>query len=198
MNKNIVFVLGGVVGFGIGVFSCRGYFDRKYREIADAEVASVMERFGRKKIEETVTVENFVQSGKPHILKESIDPTVKRSYKDIIKNSGYSQDEDDDNPPTDMDPYVIDPEDFDTKEDYDVVNLTYFEDGVVVDDNDHVWTETEIEARIGSESLQHFGEYEDDSVHVRNDLMKIDYEILKEDRNYADAMRFRPHMEEDD
>ena len=198
MNKFIGFAFGGVVGFGIGVLTCRGYFDKKYREIADSEIASIMERFGRRKAPVANEERNHPSKPKFHVLKESVDPSVKKMYRETIEKNGYSTDDELDQAPTDMDPYVIDPEDFDTKEDYDVVNLTYFEDGVVVDDNDHVWTETEIEARIGSESLQHFGEYEDDSVHVRNDLMKIDYEILKDERTYADAMRFRPHMEEDD
>ena len=40
---------------------------------------------------------------------------------------------------------------------------------------------------VGLDSLTHFGEYEDDSVFVRNDVMKCDYEILLDHRNYKDV-----------
>lgn len=197
MNNVTAFILGGAAGASIGFFACRGYFDKKYREIADAEIESVMVKFGRKKKIEKAQ-ESATDIGKPHILRESIDPESKKANRELVKKLGYANQEEQETAPSDMDPYVIDPDDFDTKEDYDTMNLTYFADGVLVDDNDHQLGEDEIEAAIGSESLYHFGEYEDDSVHVRNDRLKLDYEILKDERAYSEAMRFRPHMEEDD
>lgn len=47
--------------------------------------------------------------------------------------------------------------------------------------------DTEIQQSIGFESLGHFGEYEDDSVFVRNDRLKTDYEILLDEENYSDS-----------
>lgn len=40
---------------------------------------------------------------------------------------------------------------------------------------------------IGDDALGHFGEYEDDSVFVRNDEEQTDYEILLDGRNYHDV-----------
>ena len=42
----------------------------------------------------------------------------------------------------------------------------------------------DVDCFIGLESLKHFGEYGDDSVYVRNDELKADYEILLDDEKY--------------
>ena len=49
---------------------------------------------------------------------------------------------------------------------------------------------------VGMESLTHFGEYEDDSVFVRNDRLRCDYEILMDERTYSEAQKERPHQRE--
>ena len=48
----------------------------------------------------------------------------------------------------------------------------------------------DIEETVGIDSLTHFGEYEDDSVFVRNDERKCDYEILLDDRDYEDCVLY--------
>ena len=83
-------------------------------------------------------------------------------------------------------PYVIRPDEFDT-EDYDIITLRYYNDDVVTMANTgRVLTEDEIEECVGLDSLTHFGEYEEDSVFVRNDNLKIDYEILRDEDDYYD------------
>ena len=83
-------------------------------------------------------------------------------------------------------PYVIKPDEFDAG-DYDVITLRYYDDDVVTMDNTgRVLTEDEIEECVGLDSLTHFGEYEEDSVFVRNDNLKIDYEILRDEDDYYD------------
>ena len=49
---------------------------------------------------------------------------------------------------------------------------------------------------VGMESLTRFGEYEDDSVFVRNDRLRCDYEILMDERTYSEARKERPHQRE--
>ena len=55
----------------------------------------------------------------------------------------------------------------------------------------------DVEEIVGEESLTHFGEYEDDSVFVRNDRLKCDYEILLDQRNYSDVTKTMPHRVEE-
>ena len=50
---------------------------------------------------------------------------------------------------------------------------------------------------VGVDSLTHFGEYEEDSVFVRNDLLQTDYEILRDPRKYSDVVGDSPHQVEE-
>ena len=83
-------------------------------------------------------------------------------------------------------PYVISPDEFD-EIGYQTVSLTYYADGVIEDDFNDIWDDDEVEDKIGRDSLNHFGEYEEDSVFVRNDEEETDYEILRDPRNYSDV-----------
>lgn len=84
-------------------------------------------------------------------------------------------------------PYVISPEEFDNRRDdgYETETLTFYADGVLADDMDVPIDD--IDAVVGKDSLTHFGEYEDDSVFVRNDRLKIDFEILMDPGDYDDS-----------
>jgi hypothetical protein len=93
-------------------------------------------------------------------------------------------------------PYVISPEDFGEIEDYDQRTLFYYEDGVLTDDEDNPIED--VDGVVGRGSLTHFGEYEDDSVHVRNERLRIDYEILREPNTYADVVKTKPHHAEEE
>ena len=42
----------------------------------------------------------------------------------------------------------------------------------------------DVEGTVGKKSLKHFGEYEEDSVFVRNDDLETDYEILLQPDDY--------------
>ena len=82
---------------------------------------------------------------------------------------------------------IISPEEF-GEMGYQTINLTYFADGVLVDDRYGVMEEDELELAVGRDSLSHFGDYEDDSVHVRNEQREIDYEILLDPRTYEEFL----------
>lgn len=91
-------------------------------------------------------------------------------------------------------PYVIKPEEFGEFDEYEQISLTYYADGVLADDMDE--RVEDVDYIVGTDSLTHFGEYEDDSVFVRNDRMKADYEILLDPRNYTDVVPDSPPDEE--
>ena len=93
-------------------------------------------------------------------------------------------------------PYVIPPEEFADFDDYERITLMYFADEVLTDENFELVED--VDDVVGLESLEHFGEYEDDSVHVRNDRLKCDYEILYDPRDYADVVKKMPHPREDE
>lgn len=89
-------------------------------------------------------------------------------------------------------PYTISPDEFGEMDGYEKISLTYYSDGTLADDADKV-IEDAVE-RVGSDFRDHFGEYEEDSVFVRNDKLKCDYEILMERRSYSDILKFKPYL----
>lgn len=78
-------------------------------------------------------------------------------------------------------PYVISPDEY-GECGYETISLTYYSDGVLADENDELVDNT-VET-VGKDYISHFGEYEDDSVFIRNDSKKCDYEILRDYKSY--------------
>ena len=86
-------------------------------------------------------------------------------------------------------PYVISPDEFGEIEGYTQISLAYFDDGILSDENGVIIDEPE---DIVGDALNHFGEYEEDSVFVRSDPKRCDYEILRDLRSYAEFRREEP------
>ncbi|MCM1363433.1 MAG: hypothetical protein NC215_00415 [Ruminococcus sp.] len=181
--KNAIIFLSGTA---IGAVSTYAIVKKKFAQIAEEEIQSVKEAFSRKE--------------KPDSGIEKEDDTEMDEYIDILGNSNYvaspqraltKEDE-----PFNERPYVISPEEFDELDSYEAISLTYYADGVLTDDCNELVED--VDDVVGLDSLNHFGEYEDDSVFVRNDRYKCDYEILKDLRNYSDIVKSKPHPMEDE
>lgn len=120
------------------------------------------------------------------IIQEEIDSVKevfsKRKTADSEKSYEQPNEEEMIRPVMDNKPYVIPPEHFGEMDDYEKISLTYYADGILTNENDEPIED--IESTVGTDSLNHFGEYEDDSVFVRNDVLGCDYEILLDQRRY--------------
>lgn len=83
-------------------------------------------------------------------------------------------------------PYVIAPNDFgDGNYDYEMHCLTYYADGILANDWDE---QLDIDETIGLDSIEHFGDYAEDVVHVRNERLQADYEVVRDCRKYTDVL----------
>jgi hypothetical protein len=87
-------------------------------------------------------------------------------------------------------PYVISPYDFGEIDGYRTIDLTYYTDGILEDEDGNIVTDAD--ELIGPKALTTFGEYEDDSVFVRNEGLRTDFEILKDYRTYDEANTIGP------
>lgn len=170
--NTVVFVAGASLG---AVVSWK-LLEEKYKQIANEEIESVKEVY-RKKFESNVKITDVGVTVKRD---EPEDEPVKKEYSDLIKKLGYSDEEVTKN--VKKKPYVISPGEFGELHDYDTVTLTYYNDGVLTDDQDEPIED--VEKLVGKDFATHYGEYEDDSVCIRNDELQTDYEILKDSRNY--------------
>lgn len=88
----------------------------------------------------------------------------------------------------DDEPVVITPEEFSELdyEGYATETLTLYADGVLTDFLDEVIEN--VDDMVGEDSLNHFGEYEEDTVFVRNDHLRTGYEIQRDNRTYAEVV----------
>ena len=112
--------------------------------------------------------------------------TEEKEYKDIVSNNGYVNYNKPEKiqMPAVADPYIIDPSEFGEEVGYDTETLTYFADGVLVDDVDDVIEEPDLV--VGLNNLDIFKEFGASSIYIRNDMYKTDYEVLRDDWNYSD------------
>ena len=85
---------------------------------------------------------------------------------------------------SDDEPYIIDPSEFGNNGNYATQTCTYFADGVLVDDVDEVIEDPE--KLVGNLHVDIFRDFDATSVYVRNDWMKMDFEILKDDWFWSD------------
>lgn len=178
----------------------------KYERIAQEEIDSVKSKFSYKIQKESeheqeskhTIVDTEVTKDKPDIMAytkkvgelgytnySNPDAHTEESEEDIPQPQKYFGD-------ANSRPYVISPDAFGEFDDYDKISLTYYADGILADDNDEILED--VEGTVGYESLGHFGEYENDSVHVRNDRLKADFEILKSLRDYSEVVSKKPYL----
>lgn len=77
-------------------------------------------------------------------------------------------------------------------EDFDSIELTYFADDVLVDENDKIVED--INGTIGDESLARFGHGSKDNnvVFVRNEKLQCEYEVTRTDQTYLEALGLGP------
>lgn len=184
-----------VAGAAIGSVVTWKLIEKKYKDLADEEIESVIETF---------------KNRKPRITKDNVKETVEKvinKYKepkeiveDIVTSERYSIeneeeiDEDDesnytinvDNDVEVITPYVITPEQFGEYNEYGTKTLTYYADNVLTDEIDNPITSDEMVIMIGPDALDHFGEYEDDSVYIRDETNEMDYEILKSEKMFSE------------
>lgn len=197
MSNRSLFSLGFIIGAASGATVAWYLLKDKYETLAQEEIDSVKEVFARREQEmKDETVKRNVAEG----IKDSdrTKPDLKE-YAEQLKKNGYTRYSDlsaDDEGVSDKQtkPYVIPPEQFGDDENYDQISLTYYADGVLADENDEVIDD--VEETVGIESLNHFGEYENDSVFVRNDTRKCDYEILLDQRTYSEVAEEMPQRME--
>lgn len=161
------FAIGAVIGSVASWYITK----KKYEKLIQEEIKSVKDAFrceSPKDKSECPTVEETEPEKTETILYKSI-------AENYMKPSDYNSNT----------IYVITPEEFGDCKDYKLVNLTYFEDEVLADDDFEIIDDPD--SIIGEEALTCFGEYVDDVVHVRNETLKTDFEITLDPRLYSEV-----------
>ena len=183
------FSLGAAAGAVVSWRLLKKYYDNLINE----EIAAFKESYKFKPVPKYEGPNDSEEEKRESMV--SVREATMNGYKTVIEDNGYSVADEEDaqvkqkKEALEYAPFVIPPEEFGEDEDFETESLTYYADGVLTDDLDHPIED--VEALVGVESLTHFGEYEDDSVFVRNLLLRCDYEILKDERKYSDVIAQR-------
>ena len=183
LSKVLIFMAGACVG---SVVTWK-LVEKKYQQIAQEEIDSVKEALGYFDLgEKEDKPEPEDEDDKDDRFDRDAE-SAKEELAHICREQGYDYNgiskKEGEEEMSENRPYVISPEEFD-ENGYKTKTLFYYNDDVVTDDRGKALSENSIEKLIGKESLTTFGQYESDSVFVRNDDLKTDYEILADERNY--------------
>lgn len=178
MNKNILsnaimFAAGAAIG---SVVTWR-LLKTKYENLVQEEIESIRQVYSGPQDSSEVDEE----SGE--------DEEDRREYEKIVSRSGYNNNDEEDDDEEEGEemivPYVIVPEEFD-ENGYDTATLRYYADGVLAYDDTNEVVE-DVEDLVCEDFADHFDEYEPDSVYVRNDNLRMDFEILRDQDPYSEG-----------
>ena len=202
MNKLHVF-LAFVAGGVCGVLGTKAYFEDLYRRQYEEDLESVKKVWTYKK-----PVEDEVKEDNEPVLDKEPREHEMYQYAKILQKKGYVNYSDSPVDTSEMtapevytppenynDPYPIHP-DILGSDGYDQITLFYTEDKVLLNEDD---TKVDnIEDIVGLESLNHFGEYEEGVLYVRNERLRTDYEVLMDPRTYPQVLEERPYLSRED
>lgn len=180
MNSTLSNLLIFAAGLGIGSAVTYKIVKDKYEKLIQEEIESVKATFAKK--DEWEPVEPVREEEPKEDIPMSPRQMDLKVYEELLAETKYKNYAGKEEDNTVDRPYVIEPGEFGEMDGYETISLTYYADEVVTDDFGEIVDD--VDDLIGLESLSHFGEYEDDSVFVRNDSKRCDYEILMVEQNY--------------
>ena len=201
MNKLVTYLSFFGAGCTLGVLGTKSYFERKYKDISDAEIESVKEVYKRKAIalegeekKEHIVLENVIN--KDAIgdgLFINMTPEHMKSMQ--INYNTLSTDIAEHPIEEDYKPYFIDVDDFDaTGDGYSKHEYVYYmDDGTLADAAvEAATTQVDIEEEIvsaadtvGIDNLEIFENMDEEVCYIRNDGHKADYEVTKVFSSYS-------------
>lgn len=198
MNNGLKNFLIFAMGVGVGALATYQLLKDKYEAIAQEEIESVKQVFGRGETKEgdrdgDVVDEDYARPDMPNIEEKSRYKKIVKKYVpyNTVREGGPSGLVDSFKAAeSSLIPcYVISMEAFSNDNpDYDKISISYYEDDdTLADEQDEIMQE--VEGTIG-EALLCFGDQSDDPdvVYVRNERLSIDYEVVRLHRSYQEAV----------
>lgn len=195
--KNIYSILLSVAslgaGFGIGYI----FFKKKFEKKADDEISKMREQFNNRLKEiikpEPKTEKKSKSKSKEKVVVKDINKTIAEQNQSEYVNYSAPYRSKKSKSEALEDIYIITPEQF-TESEYNVVTILYYEDGTFTDDDGNIiYNPKDIFGNINV--AKSFGQYEEDSVYIRNYSKKIDYEVLLKREDYSSPDEEHPEDE---
>ena len=199
MNRKLSNVLLFTAGVAVGSLVTWRYFKSKYEVVEDEIEEKPEETEGETETEdEDPEVSESKMSYKKPPLKEYVKMVedngyVPKTHMEEVKEEIANGEWDDKDV---YEPFIIRPEEYGELHAYETLSLNYYADGVLTDELDNPIED--VESLVPADFADHFGEYEDNVVHVRNDNLECDYEILRDLRKFTDVVGEYPYPTEDE
>lgn len=201
MNNYVAFGIGAGVGLIAGgaasFLICNTIMRNKYEqqllvdvESAKTEYRRLVKELKKKNEKDLETMEKDIKS-RANLNKPALDiqrtqyMSIAKEYGELANNYVKGLKE---GMAAELHVEVISPEDYGLMEEegFESEELMYYADGILVNENDEIIENPD--SLVGSNFKDHFGDYEDDSVYIRNFTDKIDFCILKSMKTYKEAM----------
>jgi len=184
---------GGLIGFLIGAAvgsAAAWYFTKKHCEDGENQRIADIRRYYQGKLEKIQKTEER-KTGYYSILDENGYKTGDDEFRQLVDKEhekiGYKTNAEA-NREKGYEPYVISPSEYGELDNYERVTLYYYEEDKTLVDLGLDRIE-DADAIVGEDFADHFGEYEDDCVYIRNDGTLCDYEILLRYGSFSESER---------
>lgn len=190
IGRALIFVSGMVVGATL-YQAYQNYKAKKARE-GNSQKQDLKEEESKV---ETASTEMLYKEDLPELTEEE-----QQVYKQTLSELGYSEPQE---PPKFFGPYdarphpISEDEYVQNEDDYDIIPMMLYADGVVAGDDDH---EIEDYERIlGFDITKKFHQYEyDDVVYVKDDRLRVIYEVSRSAKTYEEQLRQHPNLLQED
>lgn len=172
MNKSAIWAF--LAGVAVGAVASWKAIKTKYERIAQKEINSVKEKFAKRYPKKTSDVD---------LDNDDAEVLYSRYKEEIESYASHAEENTEEGVEYMPRPRVIAPEELGEVEEYDVVSLSLYSDGVLADSITGEPID-DVDNTVGRDSLHHIGDYEDDCVHVCNDRLKTYYEVILDAREF--------------
>ena len=194
-NERVIFGIGGVVLGGIaGTLMTTAYLKKAFEDKLNEAVADVksvyMSRYeatvsAEEALDDKVTVDNSIESVEEEVSESEFDVDA---YETMLRETAKTTIVDEVEPLSyihviDLDSFLEEPE-----PDWDKVSLMYFEDDDTLCDPNYMLI-SKADTIVGPDFREWFGQLSEDenTVFIRNDNTRTDYEVMREEGTYLDA-----------
>lgn len=191
MNNGLKLIFAFALGAAAGAVVTWKLVDEKHRQRADEEIEQMREFYDAKMNDEPLTDDMVIVEGTDEETDEEPEDdyeAMQKTYREKVKaydRRVYGEEKKGGSENMQNEPYIISPDEY--GEDFDVESLVYYADGILADINDNVISNRK--SLVGSDFYKHFGEYEEDTVFIRNEAEEIDYEICRDTRTFSEAVQ---------
>ena len=220
MKKSLYFAIGAIVGVGLGAGATYFYMVKKQSDTLAAVTDQLRDYYSnspQKKVE--VKMDNSEQEeDTPEVVHEksctSSEHFTQDRYKDYTKcrdvpfrvDTEVTENEDGEletktlvkmGNEDECEPYSIPPEQFDADNGYQKIMLVWYEKDRVLayDNNPRIVIDPDVYSETVGDFENHFNDWEKDTVYMRNDVDKIDYEIDACLTNYYEMIKVLPYVD---